>query len=194
MQTKTLRLIFLLLAVFSLLLCASCKRQNPDNNSPSESLSLEEKAAAQKRAVDANEALMGHFGSNGSAVDYPDYFGGAYIEENKLHVRLVNPSQQTLDTLKSVFSGYQDVVIYEDAAYSRAALLEYMDKLMTALLKEDCGVTEGSVSSKTGDISIAVIEEDLDRAKQLVEQLQKDLWKKNPPRVEIMKGYPIQLD
>lgn len=218
-QKKLLRLIFILFVAISLLFCASCRSPEPgdpttqptqslsdntstketlanqksDDTSTKETLSVEEMMAAQKRAMDACQVLNEYFYCTGwSNHNLPDYFGGMYIEDNILHVRLANPSQQTRDFLTALFTNYRDVVVFEDAEYSRAMLLEYMDVLYTALNENGCKLTEGCVDSKTGVIEISVLEEDLDRTKQLVEHLQKILWGQNAPPVDVVKGFYAQ--
>ena len=79
----------------------------------------EERVADQRTAVAANEALMQYFYNHGWISEYPDYYGGTYIEENVLHVRLVSPSEQTMAVLKEIFYPYADTVVYEYCDISR---------------------------------------------------------------------------
>ena len=208
MRNNVLRALLISLVAIWLLFCVSCTQQEPkddasaqvtpsttDPTSTQPTRSLEDRIAAQKRAVDASEVLNQYFYSNGwKSTELPDYYGGMYIEDDLLHVRLVNPSQQTMDFFKALFAGYSDVVVYEDAEYSRAMLLQYMDVLFVALHEKGCKITETSVGSSTGIIEIGALEEDLERVKQLVNHYQKILWGQNAPPVHVVKGVYSRLE
>ena len=117
-KINKLRLIALLLTVM-MLFC-----HTPGVSATKAELTMDEKIADQKMAVDANEALMQYFLDNGWMHEYPEYFGGCYIADNILHVRLVSPSEQTMETLKSIFRPYAKAVVYEDRD-SRSCGLSY---------------------------------------------------------------------
>lgn len=117
--------------------------------------------AKQKQAVEANESLMQYFYDQGYVTDYPDYFGGCYIEDDKLYVRLVNPSDEDVTALSRVLDRYADVVVYENGEMSMADLQAYADETVDELIELGYKVTSWYVDSITGNVVIQVLEEDL---------------------------------
>ena len=71
---------------------------------------VDELIEVQSGAVEANEALMQYFLANGTTLDYPDYFGGCYIEDNILHIRLISPADEEKSKLKEALAGYENVI------------------------------------------------------------------------------------
>ena len=76
---------------------------------------------------------MQYFYDLGYVTDYPDYFGGCYIEDDKLHIRLVNPSDEDVTALSRVLDRYADVVVYENGEMSMADLQAYADETVDEL-------------------------------------------------------------
>lgn len=156
--------------------------------------SFEKLVAAQKRAVAANEKLMQYFWGNGWATEYPEFFGGCYIEENILNVRLVNPSAQTMDALSSVFAGYEDVVTYVFGKNSQASLQLHADETAAELKEFGYGVTHWYVDSFTEEIIIGVLEKDVDAVSCLIQGKRTDSRGNERPEIIIEKSEYVTTD
>ena len=156
--------------------------------------SFEKLVAAQERAVTANEKLMQYFFNNGWVTEYPEFFGGCYIDKNIFHIRLVSPSLQTMDALDSIFSGYEDVVAFEYGQNSRASLQSYADKTATELKEYGCGVTYWYVDSFTEKIVVGVLEKDVGAAERIIQSKAENIRGVEGVKLEIEKGVYIKTD
>lgn len=147
--------------------------------------------ANQKQAVEANESLMQYFYDQGYVTDYPDYFGGCYIESDKLHIRLVNPSDEDVTALSRVLDRYAEVVVYENGEMSMADLQAYADETADELIKLGYQVTSWYVDSITGNVVIQVLEEDLSAVTAWVAGMVEN---SSAPQIIVEKGNYISLD
>jgi hypothetical protein len=118
----------------------------------------------QAVAVAANEALMRYFFNQGYVTDYPSYYGGRYIKDNKLYVRLVSPTEAEKAKLSSIFAPYKESVVYQYADMSMNNLKEYADKIFIRLREEGYKVAGYGVDNITGDIVMRVLKEDVEAA------------------------------
>lgn len=207
-KQKVLRLIAVCLSVIIMLSCiagvSAANKEAPADELPIDELSVdgtsfdepsyEELAAAQARAVAADGALMWYFLENGWVLEYPEYFSSRYIEDNILHIRLVSPTDQEMDTLRKVLSGYEDVILYEYGQYSQKDLQAYADAAAMELEEQGCAVTYWYVDSTTGSIVIGVLPEDIDLAKALIENEQASPSGGEKPEIIIEKGGYAVLD
>lgn len=157
-------------------------------NATNESPSITELISAQERAVAANEVLMQYFFDSGWITEYPGYFGGCYIEENILHVRLVPPTDQAVAALSEVLAGYEDVIVYEVCQSSQAELQEYTDETTSALIELGYRVTHSYIDSTTGSIVIGVVEEDVNAVNLLIEERKTYAFGSHAPNVIIEAG------
>lgn len=130
LKAKSIRLIAMVLVLVAIVY------NFPEAGAIEKDLTIEEIVEAQAQAVAANEALMQYFFDNGWVREYPEYFGGCYIKDNILNVRLVNPTEQTMEILSAIFTGYQDVVKYEYCQYSQKTLQQHAD-VTSMELKDD---------------------------------------------------------
>ena len=145
----------------------------------------------QKAAADANNALMEYFFNQGYVSDYPAYFGGCYIEDNKLYVKLVYPTDEEMKSLTNVLARYGAAVVFEEAEASMADLQKYADRIAGELKDNGYAVTMWCVDSISGNIKIAVLEEDLEAVKNWISDMSKN---KNLPTVIIEEGAYFVLD
>lgn len=152
--------------------------------------SWEQRAADQQYAVAASDALMHYFRNNGHTTDYPGYYGGCYIADNVLHIRLVSPREETLAALKTVLSAYAPVVVYEFCEYALNASQEYADTIAKEMLDLEYAVTGWGVDQKTGSIEISVLAEDMEKAEKFVKKRKE----KACPPILIKEGQYISLD
>jgi hypothetical protein len=150
---------------------------------------LNTKFADQKRAVDANNILMGYLFAKGYVTDYPDWFGGCYIENNKLYVKLTSPSDEELNKIYEILASFKDVVVYKTAEMSMADLQAYADQTANNLILQGYEVTSWYVDSVTGNIVIAVLEKDFEAAKEWIRGASKD-----SPKIVIEVGEYVELD
>ena len=148
---------------------------------------MEELIAAQERAVAANEALMQYFFNIGWIEQYPEYFGGCYIEDNMLHIRLVSSADGAEELLKGVLTDYSDVVIYEYCDFSQSDLQTYADELANDLKNQGYGVTQWYVDNMNGSVVVGVLSEEVAEATAQVEAVQA-YSSGNGPKVVIEPG------
>ena len=135
---------------------------------------LNTKYAEQKKAVEANNRLMVHFFSMGYVTDYPEWFGGCYIESGKLYVKLVSPSEEERKNISKILASYGDVVVYKNAEISMAELQAYADETASELRTLGCEVVSWYVDSVTGDVVISVLEKDCEAAAAWVAEVSED--------------------
>ena len=114
----------------------------------------------QKDAVYAQNSLMSYFFGRGYVTNYPEWFGGCYIKENKLYIKLVFPSDEEMKNISQVLAPYDNVIVYENAEMSMSELQEYADKTAKELMENGYEVTSWYVDSITGNIIISVLEKD----------------------------------
>ena len=122
----------------------------------------------QKEAVDANNCLMSYFFSRGYVTNYPEWFGGCYIEENKLYIKLVSPSDEEMKNISQILAPFDDVIVYKNAEMSMSELQEYADLTAKQLMENGYEVTSWYVDSITGDIIISVLEKDFEAVTEWV--------------------------
>lgn len=196
MRKKILLVIILVLVVAALFLLGASGSKTTDTDSTGgttntqPTLSIEQQMAAQRRAMEASAAITEIFLYNGwTGRAKPEYYGGMYIEDNKLYVQ-VNPSYtREVEFFKGSLIAHKDVIVYEETQYSWTMRCVYTDYLASALKAQGYRVTEWGPSSGNREGFIGVFEEDLEAATAKVEQLQKQIWGAiTPPRVEIEKG------
>lgn len=114
----------------------------------------------QKQAVEAQNWLMTYFFVQGYVTEYPDWFGGCYIENGVLYVKLVSPSEEVRETLSQRLDFYKDAVVFLDEALSLSALQERADRGAAELIALGCEVTSWYVDGVEGQVVIAVLEKD----------------------------------
>ena len=152
---------------------------------------LTSKFAEQKEAAEANNALMEYFFDQGYVTDYPTYFGGCYIENNKLHIKLVSPTDEEMKEISAVLSRYGDTVVYHNSKMSMSDLQAYADKTAKELIAHGYAVTLWYVDSISGNIVIEVLEEDLSEATAWVAD---NTDNQAQTQIIIEKGSYISLD
>ena len=146
--------------------------------------SWEQRVIDQQYAVAASDALVYYFRNNGYVTDYPDYYGGCYIADNVLHIRLCSPSEETMSELKMVLSVYSPVVVYESCEFSYTKSKEYADTVAMEMIDKGLAVTSWHVSNQTGNIEISVLAEDVKDATKFAKKKKK----KGYPPIVISKG------
>ena len=145
----------------------------------------------QKKAADATNALMEYFFRQGYVTEYPSYFGGCYVENDKLYVKLVSPSDEEKKRISDVLAPYGDTVVFEEAKRSMADLQAYADKTANELIAEGYAVTSWYVDSVTGNVVISVLEKDLAAVTAWIADTQKEA---DLPTVTVEKGAYVTLD
>lgn len=116
----------------------------------------------QKEAVVAHNYLMSYFFGRGYVTNYPEWFGGCYIKDNKLYIKLVSPSDEEMENISQVLAPFDNVIVYENAEMSMSELQEYADLTAKQLMENGYEVTSWYVDSITGDIIISVLEKDFE--------------------------------
>ncbi len=160
----------------------------PIVNANDKDASRRDLVTAQEKAVSANEALMQYFFSNGWITEYPEYYGGSYIADNVFYIRLVSPSDQTVAQLKEVFLRYADAVMYEFCNFSQTNAQTRADEVANEFIKLEYAVTHWYVESKTGNIVVGMLEEDIDKAKELLRSQKNHSQTTSAPSIIIEKG------
>ena len=149
---------------------------------------VDELIAAQKQAVEANEILMQYFFAEGWVLEYPDHFGGCYIDDNILHIILVEPTNEEFKILSTLLSDHQNAVVFEYGNYSQASLQDHADSTAAELKEQGLGVTHWYVEVGTGDIIIGVVSDDIDPAAAKVSEIQKYTFRSSAPKIVIEEG------
>lgn len=149
---KTVWILIPIVLVAGITVCIflSVDRKAAEPDSTETTLSWEQKMMEQQYAAAANEALMHYFRNNGYVTDYPDYYGGRYIADGVLHIRLCSPPEEILSELKTVLSVYSPVVVYESCEYSYMKTKEYADTLANEMIDKGFALTSWYVSAQTG--------------------------------------------
>ena len=129
---------------------------------------LTTKFSEQKEAVEANNVLMSYFFSKGYVTNYPEWFGGCYIEENKLYIKLVSPSDEEMKNISQILAPFDNVIVYKNAEMSMSELQAYADKTAYELIDLGYEVTSWYVDSITGNIIISVLEKDFEAVTEWV--------------------------
>ena len=147
--------------------------------------------AEQNMAAEANNTLMEYFYRQGYVNEYPAYFGGCYIESNKFYVKLVSPTEAERNALLNLLSKYGEIVVFVSSELSMADLQAYAKHMAEELRTFEYGVVSYYVDSITGDIVIAVLEEDFSAvsfwaAERMVNSA--------TPKIVVKKGEYITLD
>ena len=181
-KQRKVRLLSVVLCII-MLLC-----NVPVVHAADQSPSFDELISAQARAVEANERLMRYFMMGGTTLDYPDYFGGCYIEENILHIRLVSPTTQEEAALKKALMGYRDVIVYEYASFSRTSAQAYADEIAAELRGRGIEVTHWCVDAKTGNVEIGVMPNDMKEAEDITKDIQTYSQRSASPSIVIEAG------
>ena len=152
---------------------------------------LTTKFSEQKEAVEAHNVLMSYFFSKGYVTNYPEWFGGCYIEENKLYIKLVSPSDEEMKNISQLLAPFDKMIVYKNTELSMADLQEYADKTANELIKSGYGVTSWYVDSITGNIIIAVLEKDFEAVTEWISIASQN---DNAPKIVIEVGGYIELD
>lgn len=146
---------------------------------------LTTKFSEQKEAVDANNYLMSYFFSRGYVTNYPEWFGGCYIEENKLHIKLVSPSDEEMKNISQILAPFDNVIVYKNADMSMSELQAYADKAAKELMENGYAVTSWYVDSITGNIIISVLEKDFEAVTEWINSASQN---DNAPKIVIEIG------
>lgn len=149
---------------------------------------LNELYSEQKAAADASETLENYFSDYGS---YPEWYGGCYIEENMLHVKLVSPTEKDIEKISDILAAHKDCVVYEDGENPITELQKYADDLTGELLSLGYNITHWYVDPISGNIIIGVLEIDFETLSELIS---KKYSEDGMPNVTVEKGNFIALD
>lgn len=152
---------------------------------------LTTKFLEQKEAVNAHNFLMSYFFSRGYVTNYPEWFGGCYIEENKLHIKLVSPSDEEMKNISQILAPFDDVIVYENAEMAMSELQAYADKTAKELMENEYAVTSWYVDSITGDIIISVLEKDFEAVTKWINTA---VESGNAPKIVVEIGEYIDLE
>ena len=152
---------------------------------------LTTKFSEQKEAVDAHNVLMYYFFSRGYVTNYPEWFGGCYIEENKLYIKLVSPSVEEMENISRILAPFDNVIVYKNADMSMSELQAYADKTAKELMESGYAVTSWYVDSITGNIVISVLEKDF---KAVTEWINTASQNGSLPKIVIEIGGYVELE
>lgn len=184
LKSKKIRLFAVILSMVMLF----CSIPGVSANAAERELAVDELIAAQKQAVEANEILMQYFFAEGWVLEYPDYFGGCYIEDNILHIILVEPTTEELKILDAILSDYQNAIIFEYGSYSQASIQDYADSTAAELKEQGLRVTHWYVEVESGNVIIGVVSDDIDSANVKVAEIQNYTFRSSTPKIVIEEG------
>lgn len=152
---------------------------------------LTTKFSEQKEAVSALNFLVSYFVNRGYVTNYPEWFGGCYIEKNKLHIKLVSPSDEEMKNISQILAPFDDVIVYENAEMSMSELQAHADKTAKELMENEYAVTSWYVDSITGNIIISVLEKDFEAVTKWINTAAEN---GNAPKIVIEIGEYIDLE
>ena len=184
LRSKKNRLFAVILSMVTLF----CSIPGVSTNAAEQELAVDELIAAQKQAVEANEILMQYFFAEGWVLEYPDYFGGCYIEDNILHIILVEPTTEELKNLDAILSDYENAIIFEYGSCSQASIQDYADSTAAELKELGLRVTHWYVEVETGNVIIGVVSNDIDSANVKVAEIQNYTFRSSTPKIVIEEG------
>ncbi len=177
-----------LFAVVLSMVMLFCSIPGVSANAAEREFAVDELIAVQKQAVEANEILMQYFFAEGWVLEYPDYFGGCYIDDNILHIILVEPTTEELKILDAILSDYENAIIFEYGSYSQASLQDYADSTAAELKEQGLRVTHWYVEVETGNVIIGVVSNDIDSANVKVAEIQNYTFRSSTPKIVIEEG------
>ncbi len=146
---------------------------------------LTTKYIEQKEAVKAHNALMSYLFEKGYVTNYPDWFGGCYIDGNKLYIKICSPSDEEMKNISQILAPFDDVIVYKNAEMSMDDLQKYADKTADELIETGYAVTSWYVDSVTGNIVISVLEKDFLQVTDWVSDKSKN---EDLPMIVVKKG------
>ena len=112
-------------------------------------------AEAQKDAVAAHEVLYSSFLSDNSVLEnFPENYGGDYIEDNLLHICIVDLPTQDLTPYKTLLADYLDIVVFEDVKHSLELLLNSSYEIASSLNQEGISIVSYGVSESNNSVTI----------------------------------------
>ncbi len=168
LKSKKTRLFAVILSMVILFCSIPTASMNAANQAPS----VDKMISEQAQAVEANEILMQFFFAESKTLEYPSYFGGCYIEDNVLHIRLAAPTAEEIAILEKILCNHKDVIIFEYSDHSQASLQNYADKTAAELKKQGIAVTFWYVEVETGNVIIGVLPADMDTATAKIAKMQ----------------------
>ncbi len=177
-----------LFAIILSMVMLFCSIPGVSVNAAEQALSVDELIAAQAKAVEANEILMQYFFAEGWVLEYPDYFGGCYIEDNILHIRLVEPTTEEFKIVEAILSDYENAIVFEYGSYSQASIQDYADSTVAELKKQGLKVTHWYVEAETGNVIIGVMPTDIESATVKVAEIQNYSFRNSDLKIVIEEG------
>lgn len=129
-------------AILSMLILSVCAidttaQQSALDTSNPERVYFEEQWELQRRATEAYDILYNSFLVSGTTVEsYPENYGGAYIDDNILHILIVDLPTQSIAHYTDMLSDYRDVITFENAMYPLQMLYDYADDAAQAMMDD----------------------------------------------------------
>lgn len=118
---------------------------------------FEKLSAAQKDAVDAYEILFKSFEKDeDNDRIYPQEYAGAHIEDNILHIHIVDLKHQDIGHYQMLLADYLDDIVFVDAKYSLNELLVEAKAAYDNLKTRDIKVIGYCAKQQYNAISVVV--------------------------------------
>lgn len=161
---KTLICITAILALLLSSVCAfnTATGEPSSNITQAERAYLERLGETQKHAADAHDVLYNSFLIAGSDIEnYPNNFGGDYIDGNTLHILVVDLPTQDTTYYTELLQDYLDYIVFENADYPLRSIYNSAHRIARSLIDDGVPVTSYGADIKKNCISIGIDENDL---------------------------------
>jgi len=147
------------IVLFLLTIQPACAASTPDFSSDEAAMSyFNVLSKAQSEALDAYSTLYDAFLSGG-ADTYPENYGGAYIEDNILHINIVELEQQNLSAYQTALKEHMNAVKFVNVDYSLRTLRNAARSVRDELETLGVFVVSAGVSESDNAITIGVTED-----------------------------------
>ena len=118
-------------------------------------------------------AAMAERGELATRTGIPDYFGGAWIDENdgKLHINFYHIDSEEYGFYEDLLSPYQGRVVFGEAEFSKNKLIDVLESVLSELLKAGVTYSYYDIHDPTQTIRITVPGEGFEKAERMVPEL-----------------------
>lgn len=122
-------------------------------------------AEAQRHATEAYDILYKSFIDEvDNTLVYPENYGGAHIEDNILHIHIVDVDNQDLSFYQTLLETHSEHIVFVDADYPLQALIDSGMHASSELRKQGISVVGCRISEKDNRVTVEIQEEDTEDA------------------------------
>ena len=115
-----------------------------------------EQSRGQAQALDAYQVLYIAYRAAGREPDWPEQYGGAYIEGNMLHINVVGADEAATAPYRELLTDYLAVVTFENVEWSMRQLERARDEIMEDLDRRGVSWVSLGIRDQENAVSIAL--------------------------------------